>query len=327
MLDKAVIFEASILIVDDLPANVTLLAQLLSEAGYQHISMTCNPLEVTALYQAQHHDLILLDLEMPGMDGFAVLQALQHIEIGGYSPVLVVAANPDHKLRALAAGARDFIAKPFDLIELKTRIYNLIEVRLLYKKLTQTVNTLEFFALHDALTGLPNRRCLLERLVQACRSSAQQPSYCALLFMDLDHFKQLNDTLGHDVGDALLQQVSVRLLQCVRPGDCVARLGGDEFVVLLDALSAERVQATAQAQAVALNILQTLRPSYQLKQHTCHNTLSIGAVLFAGDAELAGDLLKKADLAMYRAKSLGRNQVCFFDKAMLGPDTRRAGRD
>jgi DNA-binding NtrC family response regulator len=135
MLTETDILNSSILIVDDQESNVILLEQLLADAGYTCITSTMNPLEVSELYRLHDHDLILLDLHMPVMDGFQVMEALKGLETGGYLPVLVLTAQPDHKLRALAAGARDFISKPFDLIEVKTRIHNMLEVRLLYKKL------------------------------------------------------------------------------------------------------------------------------------------------------------------------------------------------
>ena len=315
MADKNIL-DASILIVDDQETNVALMEQVLRSAGYTHLTSTRNPREVCQLHRKHGFDLILLDIEMPAMDGFAVMEALGKIEPDGYFPVLAITVEPGHKLRALAAGAKDFILKPFDLAELKTRIHNLLEVRLLYQQLKTTVNTLESFALHDALTGLPNRRLLQERLQQARLSSARTLRYCALMFLDLDHFKQLNDTLGHDAGDLLLKELSARLLLCVREGDSVARFGGDEFVVLLDALSWHRQNATSQAQAIALKILQTLGQTYDLAGQSYDSSVSIGIVIFVGDAEPVAELLKKADLAMYQAKSCGRNQACIFDPAM-----------
>jgi PAS domain S-box-containing protein len=129
------ILHASILIVDDQEANVALLEQLLGDAGYTHVASTMNPLEVCALHRKNHYDLILLDLQMPGMDGFQVIEGLKTNIADGYLPVLVITAQPGHKLRALQAGAKDFISKPFDLIEVRTRIHNMLEVRLLYKEL------------------------------------------------------------------------------------------------------------------------------------------------------------------------------------------------
>jgi PAS domain S-box-containing protein len=133
--DAPEILSASILIVDDQEANVVLLELLLAEAGYTHVTSTMNSREVCALHRKNDYDLILLDLQMPGLDGFHVMAGLKTNESDGYLPVIVLTAQPGHKLRALQAGAKDFISKPFDLVEVKTRIHNMLEVRLLYKKL------------------------------------------------------------------------------------------------------------------------------------------------------------------------------------------------
>jgi len=135
MIDAAEILQARILIVDDQAANIALLQQMLVEAGYDQVTSTMNPQEVCALHRRNRYDLILLDLQMPGMDGFQVMEGLKTNEQDGYLPVLVITAQPGHKLRALRAGARDFISKPIDLLEVKTRIHNMLEVRLLYKRL------------------------------------------------------------------------------------------------------------------------------------------------------------------------------------------------
>ena len=143
MISKPEILNAKILVVDDQEANVRLLEQMLSDGGYTHISSTMNPHEVADLYRQNRYDLILLDLQMPGMDGFQVLEGLKKIETHGYLPVLVITAQPGHKLRALQAGAKDFVSKPFDLIEVQTRIHNMLEVRLLYKQLENYNKVLE----------------------------------------------------------------------------------------------------------------------------------------------------------------------------------------
>ena len=143
MVAESDILNASILIVDDQEANVSLLEQMLSEAGYTNVTSTMNPHEVCALHRKNRYDLILLDLQMPGMDGFQVMEGLKTNEADGYLPVLVITAQPGHKLRALQAGAKDFISKPFDLVEVKTRIHNMLEVRLLYKKLENYNKELE----------------------------------------------------------------------------------------------------------------------------------------------------------------------------------------
>jgi PAS domain S-box-containing protein len=143
MNDELDILDARILIVDDQEANVQLLEQLLADAGYTCMASTMNPIEVCALHRANRYDLILLDLQMPGMDGFAVMAGLKASETESYLPVVVLTAQPGHKLRALQAGAKDFISKPFDLVEVKTRIHNMLEVRLLYRKLEKHAKMLE----------------------------------------------------------------------------------------------------------------------------------------------------------------------------------------
>ena len=142
-ISSADILNANILIVDDQEANIALLEQLLSETGYSHLTSTMDPLQVCALHRKNRYDLILLDLQMPVMDGFQVIEALKTNDADAYLPVLVLTAQPGHKLRALRAGAKDFISKPFDLVEVKTRIHNMLEVRLLYKKLEDYNKVLE----------------------------------------------------------------------------------------------------------------------------------------------------------------------------------------
>ena len=143
MVTESAILNASILIVDDQDANVSLLEQTLRDAGYAGVASTMNPHEVCALHRKNRYDLILLDLQMPGMDGFQVMEGLKTSDTESYLPVLVITAQPGHKLRALQAGARDFISKPFDLVEVRTRIHNMLEVRLLYRKLENYSRELE----------------------------------------------------------------------------------------------------------------------------------------------------------------------------------------
>jgi len=189
------------------------------------------------------------------------------------------------------------------------------------KKAEEKIRELAFF---DQLTNLPNRILLLDRLRQAMTANARSGNYAALLFIDLDHFKTLNDTLGHDMGDVLLQQVAQRLTACVRAGDTVARLGGDEFVVMLASLDMTAAEAAIQTEAVGEKIIAALNQTYQLKDVTYHSTPSIGATLFQGHLASVEDLLKQADLAMYKAKDAGRNALRFFDPDMEVAVTRRA---
>jgi diguanylate cyclase (GGDEF)-like protein/PAS domain S-box-containing protein len=179
-------------------------------------------------------------------------------------------------------------------------------------------------AYFDPLTRLPNRIRLLERLKEALAANAASQREGALLFIDLDNFKTLNDTLGHDQGDRLLQQVGMRLAECVRDSDLVARLGGDEFVVLLENLAPDSDQATRAARAVGGKILAALNQPFRLAGYETHSTPSIGITLFAGHQDDVGELLKRADLAMYQAKAAGRNTMRFFDPRMQAAISDRA---
>ena len=175
---------------------------------------------------------------------------------------------------------------------------------------------IQYLAFYDPLTRLPNRRLLMDRLQQALASSARSGRLGALLFIDLDDFKALNDTLGHGIGDLLLKQVAQRLKPCLREGDSVARLGGDEFVVILEGLSKNPIDAAVQTEAIGEKILAVLSQPYQLAAHECRSTSSIGAILFNDNQQAIEDLMKQADIAMYQAKKAGRNMFRFFDPRM-----------
>ena len=191
-------------------------------------------------------------------------------------------------------------------------------------RLRRAIAEVELLAFYDPLTGLPNRRLLNDRLQQCIHASVRSARHGALLFLDLDHFKTLNDTAGHEMGDRLLQQVAQRLKTCVREEDTVARLGGDEFVVMLQNLSSDPMEAANKAQTVGESILSHLNKPYQLLQSEYTSTCSIGATLFGTLHQDASELLKEADIAMYQVKNAGRNGLCFFDPGMLAAITARA---
>ena len=194
---------------------------------------------------------------------------------------------------------------------------------------------IQYLAFYDPLTKLPNRQLLLDRLHMALLDQ-ERPREGALMFIDLDNFKTLNDTLGHQKGDMLLQQVAERLRSCVAKGDTVARLGGDEFVILIENSSAKPLEPAAAARIVSERVLTTLAEPYVLPGYLHHSTCSIGVTLFGKTPGSVSELLKQADLAMYQAKSAGRNAVCFFDPEMqalvsanaaLASDLRQAWRE
>ncbi len=185
-------------------------------------------------------------------------------------------------------------------------------------------NQILTLAFYDPLTRLPNRRLLLDRLQHALAASSRNGRAGAILFVDLDNFKSINDTLGHARGDLLLQQTAERLTSCVRAEDTVARIGGDEFVVMLEDLSDIETQAATQTETIGLKILSTLTQPYQIASREYRGTCSIGMVLFSNRHHSTDELLKQADIAMYQAKKAGRNTLRFFDTEMQEIVTARA---
>lgn len=190
-----------------------------------------------------------------------------------------------------------------------------------WKEAQKQINSLAFY---DSLTELPNRRLLYERMQHALAVSARNGRRGAILFIDLDNFKTINDTRGHSVGDILLRQVASRLNTCVRQEDTVARIGGDEFVVMLENLSETISEAATQTQLIAEKILAALSRFYPITSYTFHCTCSVGIALFDGRLQSIDELLKQADIAMYQAKKSGRNTLRFFDTQMQEIVTARA---
>jgi two-component system cell cycle response regulator len=306
MIGRSDILDASILIVDDRESNVSLLDQILSQEGYTRITTTTNSLDVCALHRKNRYDLIVLDLQMPGMDGFQVMDGLKTDESDSYLPVIVLTAQPGHKLRALRAGAKDFISKPFDLVEVKTRIHNMLEVRLLYKKLENYSRVLEQRTLHDSTTGLPNRDLFDDRLTHAIALAKRHTWMLAVMFLDLDRFKCINDTHGHAVGDAVLKEVAKRLLQHTRDEDTVCRNGGDEFLYLLI-----NPQGSENIQQIAGDLLKTIGWPIDMGDLQLVIKASIGIAVYPANGTAGEQLIRNADVAMYRAKKHSRGFVFF----------------
>jgi two-component system, cell cycle response regulator len=299
------ILNASILVVDDCADNVELMCEVLRDAGYTRVSATMQPEQVCDLHEEHSYDLILLDLQMPGLNGFQVMKGLKEIEQGGYLPVLALTAQPSFKIAALEAGARDFISKPFDLPEMYQRIHNMLEVRLLYKELAAYSQQQQELALHDALTGLPNRRLLEDRIATTLQHAARNRGKAAIMYLDLDGFKQINDTHGHAVGDEILKMAAARLVGGSRKEDTVARVGGDEFVIVLGAVS-----GLADAEEPAAKLMEAIAEPYRVDGLTLRLSTSIGISVYPDDAKSVEALIGMADSALYRAKRAGKNRYC-----------------
>lgn len=444
MITPADVRRARVLVVDDQPVNVQLLEYLLKTTGYENVHSTTDPRQVVSLHLKYRFDLIILDLHMPHMDGFQVMEALKPLESESWLPVLVVTAEPDKKLAALEAGARDFIGKPLDTVEVMTRIRNLLEVRLMHResreygaRLERTVRErtaalgrfrsamdatsdgiflvdaaslalvdvsdgacrmlgfsreallridpvalglttkaqlerhlatngaahetdiaetellraggegavpveiswqwteagssklliavardiserlqaqqhLKHLASFDALTGLPNRTLFFQNLRETIELAQDKAWRVAVLFITLDRFKIVNDSLGPKLGDELLRQFSERLVRVRGQRGSVGRLGGDEFAVIL---SMTREQQDEAAHA-ANEIRESLRAPFDLEGQQAILTASIGIAMYPDDAVEPGTLVKYADTAMVRAKEAGRDGYRFFTAGM-----------
>lgn len=208
--------------------------------------------------------------------------------------------------------------------QLSTSAYQNVQQARFITERNEAAKAIEHLAFYDLVTQLPNRRLLQDRLQQAMAVCARVKRTGALLFIDLDNFKLLNDTCGHDVGDRLLVEVARRLHTCVREGDTISRLGGDEFVVMLKDLSGSPAEAAMQAKAIGEKMLAVLSQPYLMDDRVHHSTSSIGATLFADCENSVEELLKQADIAMYQAKAAGRNALRFFDPAMQATLAARA---
>ena len=303
MIELHQIRDARLLVVDDNQENIDLLLAVLNQAGYTNVSATSCASEVAALHAQHGYDLILLDMQMPGLDGLEVIDALHRVEQDAYVPVIAITANPGYKIAALQAGARDFITKPLDIAEVNQRIHNLLEVRLLYRKVAEQGRVQRQMALHDHLTGLPNRRLLEDRIETALHHAARNHRMMAVFYLDLDGFKAINDTHGHECGDNLLRVVAQRLLGTCRQQDTLARIGGDEFIMLLS-----DIEDVTDVMRPALKILESLAAPLESEGRRLQVTASIGIATYPIDGKTADALIGRADQALYEAKRAGRNR-------------------
>ena len=302
MVTPSDILNARILVVDDQELAAVLLVEILQDAGYTAVTFTTNPCEVLEQHEKNRYHLILLDLQMPEKSGFQVMKDLNALGSDAYLPVLALTAEPAYKIHALKAGAKDFISKPFDPEELLTRIHNMLEVRLLHDEARDKAKALESLALHDALTGLANRRLLTDRISAAIANARRNNNAMAVVYLDLDGFKQVNDTLGHGHGDALLKMVAERLLAAVREEDTAARLGGDEFMIAL-----WHIRNVGDVVTVASKLIESLSMPYVIEDNIVSVTTSAGVGIYPTDGTDADTLMNRADAALYAAKRAGKN--------------------
>ncbi|QDQ29184.1 EAL domain-containing protein [Chitinimonas arctica] len=283
--------EGLVLVVDDDRSTRSALRQALERSGFQ-VSEAADGEAALASLADNRPDVILMDGLMPVLDGFSACSRLQEMPEFRDIPVLMITALEDNGSieRAFAVGASDYITKPIHLAVVQQRVRRVIEAN-------RSARHVRHLAYHDTTTDLPNRAQFTEQIKQAIVRAEQHGHSLALLFLDLDRFKFVNDTLGHETGDRLLKLVGQRLRHSLRSSDCVARLGGDEFTVLLDELPDATTAATA-----AQKIERALANHFDIDGHDIFISASIGISLYPIDGNNASVLLRHADTAMYRAK-------------------------
>jgi diguanylate cyclase (GGDEF)-like protein len=293
-----------VLVVDDDRSTRSALRYALQRSGFA-VEEAVDGARALAIIERISPDVILMDAMMPVMDGFTACAKLQETPHGKEIPVLMITALDDnHSIqRAFAAGASDYIPKPINLAVVNQRVKRVVEAN-------RAERYVRHLAFNDTLTGLPNRVLFADNLDRAIERAESHGQSLAVLFLDLDRFKFVNDTLGHEIGDRLLKAVAGRIKCCVRSTDCVARLGGDEFTVLLDDLSVPALAANA-----AQKICRSLASPFEIDGQDIYVSTSIGISIYPADGTDVSTLLRRADTAMYRAKR-GSGGYQFYEAGM-----------
>ena len=296
--------HSRILIVDDDRTTRMGLVDVFMRENYE-VEQASNGMQALTICKRSMPELILMDAVMPQLNGFDACQMIREIPHGADIPVLMITSLEDETsiVRAFSCGATDYIAKPINFSVLKQRVVRLIKAN----RAEQHVKQLAY---HDPLTGLPNRAQLKQQIRIIVNRAALEKQRFAILFLDLDRFKMINDTLGHEAGDLLLKAVADRIRNCVREQDFIARLGGDEFTIIL-----ENVHGPESAAHVAEKICRSVSQPFAFMQQKMCVTTSIGISIFPDDGEDVSALIKHADSAMFRAKEK-RNHFCFYEQGM-----------
>jgi diguanylate cyclase (GGDEF)-like protein len=303
-----------VLLIEDNPGDVYLLRQMLSENS----SFKTELINLTYMSEAEAYlavsavDVILLDLGLPDVQGLDAIRRAHAVAPG--IPLVVLTGLDDESVavQALQQGAQDYLIKgQIEARGLLRALRYAIERKKMQSSALAMAQQMAHSAEHDFLTGLPNRMLLNDRISQAIALATRHAKKIAVLFLDLDGFKHINDSLGHPIGDMLLQSIAERLVKCLRGSDSVSRQGGDEFVILL--LEIDRAEDAA---VTARRILQAVAQSHAIGQHVLHVTASIGISVYPTDGLDADTLIKNADTAMYQAKENGRRSFRFFKPVM-----------
>ena len=323
---------SQILIADDDPSFRESLQRLLIQWGYE-VQTVGDGSRAWEMVRSNPPDVVLLDWTMPGCSGPELCRRIRAREDPHPTYVILLSgrSRTEDSVAGLEAGADDYITKPVEFLSFRARIKVGVRMVKLQQQLADRARVLEqtlaesrqleqdaaearrrehFLAFHDSLTGLPNRQLFVDRLNQTIAHTQRDHQLAAVLFLDLNGYKAINDTIGHCAGDQLLGLVAQRLKACVRESDTVARLGGDEFGVIASGLSRQ-----VDAEAIATRILESLSDSFTIENQSCTVGASIGISFWPADAEDVETMLRRADLAMYRAKRQGKNSYVFYNRS------------
>jgi diguanylate cyclase (GGDEF)-like protein len=306
---------AKILVVDDSPTQLDWLVQVLEKEGYS-VATAADGKEALRRVKGDPPDLVLLDMILPDMDGLEVARIIKKLPDDQFIPVIVlsVKADIDTKVAGLRIGADDFLAKPFAEAEILARCAAMLRIKSLQEKLREAQRRLEEQSITDALTALKNRRFFDERLHEEFRRAQRYGDYLALIMIDLDDFKEVNDKYGHPAGDAVLRDAAGLIRSSIRDPDICARYGGDEFAVILPkthmsgALAvAERIWRELGGKEYAMPAAQGAAPA------AVRVPASLGVAFYPSKDISSGELLLRfADQALYQAKRAGRNTICLY---------------
>ena len=295
-----------VLLVDDEQRQLQSLQQLLELNGYTDIELASRGEEAIRKLQNNTYHLILLDLQMPGINGLNVLEF--HKEAGLDAELIVISGQTDFPWvkEAMRLGAYDYILKPYKPEDLLSTIVKALGQFQKKMRLQQEKNNIRYMAYHDLLTNLPNRQLFADRAYQLLVHAQRNKRKFGLLFMDMDNLKEINDRLGHLVGDGALQQTATRVMGCLRAEDTLSRYGGDEFALLLPEVSNHHSVVT-----VAEKILSEIRKPFHINGHKLQLSLSIGIALYPVHGTDVDTLLNNADTAMYQIKNHSKDNYCF----------------
>jgi two-component system cell cycle response regulator len=296
-------------VADDSRTNLALISDSLKKLGHEVLPAKSGE-EAIKIFANTRPDLVLLDVVMEGIDGFECAKKIRQISADDWIPIIFISASVDDESisKGINAGGDDYLTKPFSHMTLAAKIKAMQRISDMRQKLFETTQVLHTLSTTDSLTGVFNR-FQFDRVIQEKLSNAKAfDATFALLFLDLDHFKNINDTLGHQAGDQMLKSVATRLKAELSGNDFIARMGGDEFAIIID-----RIRPDNAVDVVANRIIESLSKPHNLGGMKVVVSCSIGFSIFPKDGDTHEMLMRNADTAMYHAKLLGRNNYQRFD--------------